>query len=102
MALSYSYGTGAAYYDDTSSLTLLITPSPFITPTEFVIVLANDFTINSLKCTNYINFNGTCMTTAPYTLSVKGMTGTSQIGLTVTGFTSPINATSYYTSITSY
>jgi len=66
--------------------------------------MAKSFTINSLVCNSFVSFSGTCglVNGSADMISVKGMTGSGQIGFTISGFTSPTTDPKDYTSVSSF
>lgn len=73
-------------------------------PSVLLVALAPSLSPTGLSCNSYVGFIGSCALagSSTSTVNVTGMTGTSQVSFTITGFTSPSSAPSDYSTITSF
>ena len=78
-----------------------MTPSTKIAPTYVLVALAPSLTIGSLSCNTFVGFTGSC-TNVGSTINVTGMTGTSQLAFTITGFIAPTAPATDYTTLSSF
>jgi hypothetical protein len=98
--LSYSFTPGQ--YGTSEILNLIVTPSSFITPSAFIVQMANSFTIQTLACGSQTGFTAPCTPQLPDSLNISGALIISQMQFSIEGFTSPTFAPSDYTFLSSY